>query len=306
LENELNTKINHSRIGRVESILKYLRHHTTFQDYDIMIEKLEEQLQLESKCEKDMIIYAISEEMYIKYIENLVKTGAWMGYKVALLAARLKHINLFIWSRSSNNSNALVLKDYYEDTHNVACIHMLHTGGFTHFNLLASPDIKNNLTKSADTKNIATPNMFKNFKKHNLTFKGTFLSKENLFQVFEPTSRHDIFDLLEASEKESIDIILSQANEKEKEKMLTEFENALKNQKFYSCLPDEVKNSIDSLFKKYTSCYLEFSKLLEEFKSFSPLAHHFENQKFEREKLDSLLLSRSLILIINQLNSEEK
>jgi hypothetical protein len=66
----------------------------------------------------------------------------WMGYKSAKLIARLKGINLYIWTQSTKVPDAVELRESTESARPTNTIHMLHTSGFTHFNLLSESNFK--------------------------------------------------------------------------------------------------------------------------------------------------------------------
>ncbi len=91
---------------------------------------VESQNKLELFCE-DTVVF----DYYTKALSN---TGLWLGYKSALLYAKNTNIDLYIWRKDTKNKNCLVLIDCHEsNANNPHKIHMLHTGGFTHFNLLS-------------------------------------------------------------------------------------------------------------------------------------------------------------------------
>jgi hypothetical protein len=67
----------------------------------------------------------------------------WLGYKSALLWARTKQLNLHIWRQSDTQEDVLTLVDMHTSSNALKTIHMLHTSGFTHFNLLEEVSKRN-------------------------------------------------------------------------------------------------------------------------------------------------------------------
>lgn len=73
-------------------------------------------------------------EHYIN-LYQIPKT-VWLGYQSALLWARIQQVSLHIWRRSTKNTDVLTLIDAYTSPNPYHSVHMLHTSGFSHFNLL--------------------------------------------------------------------------------------------------------------------------------------------------------------------------
>ncbi len=84
--------------------------------------------------------YCQTEEVYTLYV-NALGGRLWLGYQSALLYAKNNGISLYIWRKGYDNSDPLVLIDHHHAVGSGQVIHMLHTAGFTHFNLLVEKNI---------------------------------------------------------------------------------------------------------------------------------------------------------------------
>lgn len=109
-----------------------------------MLIRVRNHYQLEKKYEMTLQQEAQTPEMYEFYVNSLRKAPAWLGYKSARLMARYKGFNLYIWSRKNPNSTILELLESYEVAQPKNYVHMLHTNGATHFNLLGLQTKKKN------------------------------------------------------------------------------------------------------------------------------------------------------------------
>lgn len=94
------------------------------------------------QAEEELLKYCSRKEVYEQYVKELGKK-LWLGYKSAMLYARLEGISLYVWEKNKNQQS-LRLIDHYVSAKPTNLIHMLHTNSYTHFNLLsvASPVTK--------------------------------------------------------------------------------------------------------------------------------------------------------------------
>lgn len=74
---------------------------------------------------------------YLALLEN-PDNKVWLGYQTAKAYATLKNIQLYIWTK--NDDETLTLADQNETAQANQEIHLLHTEGFTHFNLLVKKE----------------------------------------------------------------------------------------------------------------------------------------------------------------------
>jgi Putative nucleotidyltransferase substrate binding domain/Putative nucleotidyltransferase DUF294 len=93
------------------------------------------------QAERKLEVYCQSQAVFLHYIQSFVDADLWLDYESALLYAKQTNTKLYIWKKEENNSSQLTLIKYHEVTDNANTtqneIHMLFTGGFTHFNLLS-------------------------------------------------------------------------------------------------------------------------------------------------------------------------
>ncbi len=78
---------------------------------------------------------------YVRLYE--IPKTLWLGYQTALLWAQISHVSLMIWRKNTDDASMLTLINVHQATEESNVIHMLHTSGFTHFNLLEQTNIRN-------------------------------------------------------------------------------------------------------------------------------------------------------------------
>ncbi|HVY53506.1 MAG TPA: ankyrin repeat domain-containing protein [Gammaproteobacteria bacterium] len=100
-----------------------------------IIESFNQKKTLLTQAEEKLKQYCQTEAVYALYVTGL-RTKLWLGYHSALMYAEENHISLYIWRKQNENSHDLELINYYQSSKRGQIIHMLHTAGFTHFNLL--------------------------------------------------------------------------------------------------------------------------------------------------------------------------
>jgi hypothetical protein len=92
------------------------------------------------QVERRLEVYCQSQAVFKHYIQLFDNTPLWLDYKSALLYAEQTNIKLHIWKKEGGNSSRLTLIESHEVTDKTNTtekeIHMLFTGGFTHYNLL--------------------------------------------------------------------------------------------------------------------------------------------------------------------------
>ena len=111
-----------------------------------------------------LLNFCLQPQCYVYYIK-LYESGLWLGCYSALLYAKIKNIDLYIWEQASqqeqlklkhyhlsqdinqinqdsNNNNAQAHLDAQAQNRPAQSIHLLFTGNFTHFNLLIDVDKK--------------------------------------------------------------------------------------------------------------------------------------------------------------------
>ncbi len=84
--------------------------------------------------------FCLIKTVYLGYLDLLSHSvdGIWLGCQSALAYAYLKNITLYIWAK--NDEQILSLQHEHIAEEPTQEIHLLHTGGFTHFNLLVKQD----------------------------------------------------------------------------------------------------------------------------------------------------------------------
>lgn len=126
-ENDLNQIINHTH------------------GFDLKL-KLNHSLQtirakLDAYLYQQILPYSQSKEMFKSYVENSLGKNGFLGYCSALLLAKHKKYNLYIWKKKDDISGMIQCVRSNVEPLNTATIHILHTHGSTHYNLLAEANI---------------------------------------------------------------------------------------------------------------------------------------------------------------------
>jgi len=96
------------------------------------------------KVNEEINTLCTSTETFIRYV-NLygIPKMMWLGYQAALLWAQASDISLMIWRKNADAADMLTLMHSYQAPEEKNIIHMLHTSGFTHFNLLEVAQARN-------------------------------------------------------------------------------------------------------------------------------------------------------------------
>ncbi|MDF2530166.1 MAG: hypothetical protein K0Q57_1046 [Gammaproteobacteria bacterium] len=90
-----------------------------------------------------------TESLYSHYVQSLSDRN-WLGLKSAQLYAKEKGIELYIW-RKLNNSSQLSLEVHQAQLSPNRVLHLLYTGGFSHFDRLEPrPEPVNTLQESKE------------------------------------------------------------------------------------------------------------------------------------------------------------
>lgn len=138
-------------MGGIDRLKPYLKAHSLLlPEYKSMLDRLEQHSKSSEECATAINLYVESKETYEKYILSLGKTG-WLGQKVATLVAKIKHFNLYIWSKMEKEPQSLNLLTSYSDIRSTQTIHMLYQSGVGHFNHLI--EISNNLSPTSNETN---------------------------------------------------------------------------------------------------------------------------------------------------------
>lgn len=87
------------------------------------------------QAEKGIKVQCKSENVYRDYVGNGLGKDLWLGYEGILLYGQSTGISVYIWGEK--NQNRLELKRSHVEERPSNTVHMLHTQGFTHFNLLS-------------------------------------------------------------------------------------------------------------------------------------------------------------------------
>jgi hypothetical protein len=106
---------------------------------DVLWQPLEEAYQANptEETRKALYDYCYQPSVFNYYVDALSQ-HLWLGYKSALLYAESANITLYIWRKDEKQQGHLVLLEKHEAEDSPSnVIHMLHTHGFTHFNLLS-------------------------------------------------------------------------------------------------------------------------------------------------------------------------
>ncbi|MFN7097763.1 MAG: hypothetical protein ACK4PR_09435, partial [Gammaproteobacteria bacterium] len=67
---------------------------------------------------------------------NALGENIWIGYKSMILYAMAENVSIYIWSKNEGNDH-LQIRDSYIASQPSDIIHIFHTQGFTHFNILS-------------------------------------------------------------------------------------------------------------------------------------------------------------------------
>jgi hypothetical protein len=111
---------------------------------DVLWQPLEEAYQANptEETRKALYDYCYQPSVFNYYVDALSQ-HLWLGYKSALLYAESANITLYIWRKDEKQQDHLVLLEKREAEDSPSnVIHMLHTHGFTHFNLLSESELR--------------------------------------------------------------------------------------------------------------------------------------------------------------------
>ncbi len=75
-------------------------------------------------------------EMFQRYVQQSLGGTEWLGYRSALLFARLKNYSVYIFHQPSAKSSELALLEKHESANAINTFYLLHTGRYTHYNIL--------------------------------------------------------------------------------------------------------------------------------------------------------------------------
>lgn len=97
----------------------------------------------EMNSKRNRKFYCQSKKIALVYIHAYENTKLFLGYKTALLYAKHHNINLLIWKKIGDTQKIELMNDDNLDKLNLQgseqprnTIHMVFSGGYTHFNLL--------------------------------------------------------------------------------------------------------------------------------------------------------------------------
>lgn len=134
--------------------------------YKKLAEELEKSMREIEQVNQSLHALCSSPKVYEYYLKAYKTTGLWLGYESAKLFAEIMKRNLFIFERIPNTNN-LILRDCYCSNHQDVT-YMLHTNGYTHFNMLAE------IAPNAVTENIVRSNTIFRISKDYLTEKNKY------------------------------------------------------------------------------------------------------------------------------------
>lgn len=143
LRNSVPSPINELEI---DEFVVWLAQNDRQKDAELLTTTKSDLADLESEI-KD---YCKNKEMYIAYA-NALGDKLWLGYKSALLFAKHTGFNLYIWDKNQNDASKVELIDHHECSNPSKTIHLLHTSGYTHFNLLIDHPYHLELQNQADS-----------------------------------------------------------------------------------------------------------------------------------------------------------
>jgi hypothetical protein len=125
-----------------------VNHIKTAADFAQFVKPSEEAQEKLKSAQLKLNTFCSTQTMYRQYVEkSLGKTG-WLGYNSILLLAQINHFTVYIWKKSDDHLNQLKLINYHHAGENASSYSMLHTNGYTHFNLLA--EVVSNEEKASD------------------------------------------------------------------------------------------------------------------------------------------------------------
>ena len=116
-------------------------------NFSIQLEKLKKVHYEEAESKRNRKLYCQSEEVALDYIRAYQENKLWLGYKTALLYAKQANINLFIWKKIKDTNKIELMDDDLDklklesSEQPKSTIHMVFSGGYTHFNLLIESSI---------------------------------------------------------------------------------------------------------------------------------------------------------------------
>jgi hypothetical protein len=116
---------------------KYFLQWLKLNHQQINVRNLEDQLNLLANTDKSMTEYCQRPDIVKKYLQEYNTTNLWLGTKTMYLYAQEKNINLYILHKDEQTGQLKYQADVSRNVSNpTTSIYLVHTAGFTHFNLL--------------------------------------------------------------------------------------------------------------------------------------------------------------------------
>jgi len=84
---------------------------------------------------------SVVRDYLMAYTNRALRPPLWLGYHTTKWFAQIKKFNLYIWRKDSQHPGQLELVENHEEPPRIGLgeFHLLHTDGFTHYNLLTLP-----------------------------------------------------------------------------------------------------------------------------------------------------------------------
>ncbi len=120
------------KIKPLEYLINWLQDNKQADNAESLIQRRHAVFQAENALK----LFCARVDTFENYV-NALKGTLWLGYKSALLYAKHIDMDLYIWRKSAGVHGKIELVDYHFGQGHVKVVHMLHTDGFTHFNLLS-------------------------------------------------------------------------------------------------------------------------------------------------------------------------
>ncbi len=97
------------------------------------LQQLQSQL---SQLHEQLDVCCASMELFRRYVQQSLGGTEWLGYRSALLFARLKNYSVYIFHQPSAKRSELALLEKHESANATNTFYLLHTGRYTHYNIL--------------------------------------------------------------------------------------------------------------------------------------------------------------------------
>ncbi len=94
-----------------------------------------------SQLHEQLDVCCASIELFYRYVQQSLGGTEWLGYRSALLFARLKNYSVYIFHQPYAKHSDITLLEKHESANAINTFYLLHTGRYTHYNILTETNV---------------------------------------------------------------------------------------------------------------------------------------------------------------------